>query len=99
MTKKISPKHLSNEWNTDLADVNSPTWTSAIEIIRTRFESRYFSPIKQLLNSNDKTVKYNCGFLIMSIDSLLIETLNQFIWDFSLRKKSTKEKILTQIFN
>lgn len=78
MTKKISKKHFTADWTSDLADINSNNWTKRIEIIRTRFESRYFTPIEQLINSTDKVVKYNCGFLIMSIDSLLIETLNQF---------------------
>ncbi len=78
MTKKISPKHFSNYWTTDLADPNSDMWINGIEIIKSRFESRYFIPMQQLLNSTDKIVKYNCGFLIMSVNCLLIETLNQF---------------------
>jgi hypothetical protein len=78
MTKRISFQHNSNDWTADLADVNSPSWTKGIQIIKDRFESRYFNPISQLLNSSDTKVKYSCGFLIMSIDCLLIETLNQF---------------------
>lgn len=78
MIKKISEKHSNSDWTSDLSDINSDSWTKGIEIVRTRFESRYFLPIEQLINSSDKVVKYNCGFLIMSIDSLLIETLNQF---------------------
>ena len=78
MTKQISSQHYSNDWNADLTDINSSSWAKGIQIIRERFESRYFNPINQLLNSSDTKVKYSCGFLIMSIDCLLIETLNQF---------------------
>jgi hypothetical protein len=78
MVRKISSKHFSTDWTTDLEDINSPNWSNGIEIIRARIESRYLIPIQQLLNSSDKIVKFNCGFLVMSIDCLLIETLNQF---------------------
>ncbi|HEV8512593.1 MAG TPA: hypothetical protein VGQ59_04935 [Cyclobacteriaceae bacterium] len=78
MAKKISNKHYSTDWTADLADINSPNWTKGIEIIKARFESRYFIPVQQLINSGNGIVKYNCGFLVMSIDCLLIETLNQF---------------------
>lgn len=78
MAKKISSKHSSNEWTNDFADIYSPNWAKGIDIIKERFNSRYFNPIQQLLSSSDINVKYNCGFLVMSIDCLLIETLNQF---------------------
>ena len=78
MAKRISSLHNSSDWSPDLADIDSTSWANGIEIIKDRFESRYFKPIDQLLNSSDKKVKYTCGFLVMSIDCLLIETLNQF---------------------
>ncbi len=78
MTKQISHQHSSNDWTPDLADINSPNWTKGIQIIRERFESRYFNPINELMNSKDSKIKYSCGFLVMSVDCLLIETLNQF---------------------
>jgi hypothetical protein len=78
MIKKISSKYFTSDWLKDLSDINSPNWTKGIGIIKDRFESRYFNPIDLILNSSGTKIKYTCGFLVMSIDCLLIETLNQF---------------------
>jgi hypothetical protein len=78
MNKKISSAHWASDWAVDLADRHSPLWPQAIEIIRDRFESRYLKSISTLINNTDKVIKYNCGFLVMSLDCLFIETLNQF---------------------
>jgi hypothetical protein len=74
---KISSKHEVKDVPSDLT-VNSGNWDLAIEIVKDRFYSRYFNPIEKLLNSTDKTISNNCGFIIMSTDCLLIETINQF---------------------
>lgn len=74
---KISSKHQIKDVPSDLT-VNSGNWDLAIEIVKDRFYSRYFNPIEKLLNSSDKTISNNCGFIIMSTDCLLIETINQF---------------------
>lgn len=78
MGKAIANKYYVSDWTASLVDRHSGDWSNGIKIIRSRFESRYFDQIDVLQNSNDTVVKYNCGFLIMSIDCLLIETLNQF---------------------
>lgn len=51
-------------------------WESAIILFKKRFQDRYFSQI-EILQSHPKT-KLTCGFLITSIDCILIETLEQF---------------------
>lgn len=76
--KRISANHNSTDWKEELSDRHSIVWVQGIEILKSRFESRYLRPIEYLQSSTDKVVKYNSGFLIMSIDCLLIETLNQF---------------------
>jgi hypothetical protein len=78
MGKKISPNYWSKDWPSDLADRNSPNWDMAIKILRDRFEGRYLEPLKALTNHKDKSIRTNIGFIVMSIDCLLIETLNQF---------------------
>ena len=78
MIKKISNIHYSNEWPSGLDDIHSENWSKGIAIIKSRIENRYLLPINQIINSNENSIKYNCGFLVMSIDCLLIETLNQF---------------------
>lgn len=88
MAKKISSKYFSTDWNSDLSDRNSVNWAKAIQIVEDRFRSRYFKPIDLILNSADKEVKYNCGFITMSIDCLMVETLNQYY--LGLKKTTDK---------
>lgn len=78
MSKKISPNYTSTDWPADLADRNSPNWDKAIDIVRDRFEGRYLKPLEVLTDHEDKSVRTNVGFIVMSIDCLLIETLTQF---------------------
>lgn len=73
MTYKISKKYTNKDWfDLRLVDQNSDNWTSAIEIIKDRFESRFFNQIDKIKHDEFS------GFVIMSIDCLLIETLMQF---------------------
>jgi hypothetical protein len=74
---KISSKHEVKNVPTDLT-INTGNWDLAIEIIKDRFYSRYFNPVEKLISCADKSISNNCGFIIMSIDCLLIETINQF---------------------
>ena len=90
MAKKISSKHYSTDWTANLADRNSPDWTTAIEIIKERFEARFLKPVEILIAHPEKEIRVNSGFLVMSIDCLLIETLNQFY--LGLKKTTDKYK-------
>lgn len=88
MNKKISKYYYSSDWSSDLADRHSKEWVKAIEIINDRFSNRYIKPINELINHPEKSVRTNIGFIVMSIDCLLIETLNQFYFGL----KDTSEK-------
>lgn len=68
----------SSDWPSSLSNKDSKDWNLGVEIIKDRFESRFIKPIDSLINHSDKIVRCNSGFVIMSIDCLLIETLNQF---------------------
>jgi len=73
MTFKISKKYTNKDWtDLGLVDQNNGNWTSAIKIIKDRFDSRFFNQI-----DNIKHDEFS-GFVVMSIDCLLIETLMQF---------------------
>lgn len=73
MSFSISKKYSNSDWNKlNLIDENSPNWNDGIDIIRDRFESRFFHHIR-LIENNEFS-----GFLVMSIDCLLIETFMQF---------------------
>ena len=52
------------------------SWQPAIALFWKRFNTRYFDQIDVLL-TNSKT-KSTCGFLVTSIDCVLIETIEQF---------------------
>lgn len=54
----------------------SNEWEAAFRLFEKRFDDRYFSQIKVL--QTNPTTKHTCGFLITSIDCILIETLEQF---------------------
>jgi hypothetical protein len=88
MEKKISNKYYAKDWDSSLSDKNHPNWEKAIKIIEDRFKSRYFNPVKELINHREKPIRTNVGFIIISIDCLLIETLNQFF--FGLKTSNEK---------
>ena len=88
---EIAPGIQHNEWlRLNLNDLSSPDWNQAIEILKMRIENRYFEPVDLLIeketNKMAKERKY--GFTILSIDCLLIETLQAFIEGW----KTTKNK-------
>lgn len=73
MTFKISKKYNSSDWSTlGLVINDDKNWDKAAEIIKDRFDSRFFNHISLIEK------KEFSGFLIMSIDCLIIETLMQF---------------------
>ena len=98
---EIAPGIQHNEWlRLNLNDLSSPDWNRAIEILKMRIENRYFEPVDLLIEKETgkmaKERKY--GFTILSIDCLLIETLQAFIEGWKTTKnKSEKafEKFLT----
>lgn len=70
---RISANYTTFYWfDLELLDENSESWEDGIKVIEDRFNSRFFRQIDQI-----KDNKFS-GFIIMSIDCLLIETLMQF---------------------
>ncbi|EKT4520739.1 hypothetical protein FPG87_12690 [Flavobacterium psychrophilum] len=73
MSFSISKKYKNTCWtDLELLNENDENWEKAILIIKDRFDSRFFKQIEYLENDNFS------GFVIMSIDCLLIETIMQF---------------------
>lgn len=69
----ISRKYPNTKWTAlNLINDKSSNWFKGIDIIKDRFDSRFFYHIN-LIKDDEFS-----GFLIMSIDCLLIETLMQF---------------------
>ena len=69
-----------SKWNDKLSDRYSAEWENAIDIVRNRFKERYFAPIDEMIKHERKEIRTRVGFIIMSVDCLLIETLNQFFF-------------------
>ena len=73
MPFKISKNYFNTHWTAlNLVDDTSNNWTDGILIIKDRFESRFFNQIEKIKDDEFS------GFIIMSVDCLLIETLMQF---------------------
>lgn len=69
----------------DISDPTKGDWEKAVGVFRDRFEGRYFNPIKQLMRieeivetEGDGDENYYPGFITLSMDFILLETLNQF---------------------
>ena len=62
----------------DSDNLNNSNWPKAINFFESRFEERYFIQLNELINHKNPKIKFNCGFLITTIDCILIETLEQF---------------------
>jgi len=65
-----------NEISIDKYDEKS--WEPLITFFWNRYNKRYFFPIKILQDHDDFEIRNNCGFLIATIDCILIETLEQY---------------------
>ncbi|WP_316807371.1 hypothetical protein [Pedobacter agri] len=73
MPFKISKKYTNIHWTElNLVTDKSDGWINGISIIKDRFNSRFFDQI------NNVKIDPFSGFIVMSIDCLLIETLMQF---------------------
>lgn len=65
-----------NNLNVETPDHES--WDVVIKFIRDRFYKRYFNQIEILQKHVNKDIRNNCGFIILSVDCIVIETLQQF---------------------
>lgn len=61
-------------------NINSTTkvWDKAIDIFKSRIESRHFYAIKKLMNKRNKKEMIKCGFAIMTLECSLIDTFARF---------------------
>lgn len=71
-TLRISPKYKASDWQA-LDKTNAADWPKAVAIVRDRLHGRF-------LHFADKCLKDDfSGFVVLSLDCLLVETLQQFI--------------------
>src|ERR1035437_9002575 len=53
-------------------------WNPLVDYFWDRYNKRYFDQIEILQNHPDFEIRNNCGYLIATIDCILIETLQQY---------------------
>lgn len=53
-------------------------WNPLVNYFWDRYKKRYFDPIEILQKHANPQIRNNCGFLITTIDCVLIETLEQY---------------------
>ena len=70
---KISPRFTADDWS-HLDPTRENDWPRALEIFRDRIEGRFLRPMRSFLSEKSS------GFAILALDSLLVETLQQF-WE------------------
>jgi hypothetical protein len=68
---RISPKYSAPDWQA-LDPTNPDDWRSACEIVKDRLVGRFLQYASDCLKSP------NSGFVVLAIDSLLLETIQQF---------------------
>lgn len=71
--------YTSTYWlSLSLNDHSSTDWTIAVDILKDRIKGRFLDQVEALQNNSSAKIKFSCGFAVLAIDSLLIETLVQF---------------------
>jgi hypothetical protein len=76
---KLSPKYDVNDWRKlDLDKTDGPGWSTAVDIFYDRIYGRFLAPVEAIENHPDDGIKRFCGFAVLAIDCLIIETLYQF---------------------
>lgn len=68
---RISPRYTSDDWSR-LRCSEQEDWSEAAEILKDRLDGRFLRYVGNCLRSP------HSGFIVLSIDSLLVETLQQF---------------------
>jgi len=79
----ISPHYLASDWKALYMRTSpTPDWAKAVRILGDRLNGRYLEPIKSMREQKDPAIRESCGFTVVAIDCLLIETLGQFYHGF-----------------
>lgn len=79
--RRIAPGYRANDWSALTLrpdDPQSADWGQAIAILEGRIRGRFFEPVDELIAHDDQKCTRTFGFAILSIDCLVIETLQGF---------------------
>jgi hypothetical protein len=76
---------------------NDIDWKEAVKIFDDRYLNRFINPILTLANNNKLSIWIYSGFAIMTLNCLLIETLNQFYYGVNDTNELIKDKSIKHI--
>lgn len=81
----------------ELGTFPSEKWEKVISCFNDRIEKRYISPIDDLIAAEDglRDIEKKCGFIVLTIDFLLMETLQAFM-NGSCDSAGKSRKLITQ---
>jgi hypothetical protein len=98
---KISPRYNSTDWTVLSLTPTSPDeeWKKAVAIFDNRYSYRFIKQIDALRFNTSKVTAIYSGFAIMSLNCLLIETLNQFYYGVNDTDELKKDKSIKHITN
>lgn len=92
---KISPKYFASHWKAlDLANAAKPNWKEAVAIFHDRIDGRFLEPVRGIQEHGNEAIQEWCGFAVVAIDCLLIETLGQFYRGFDETPKPNGGPVL-----
>ncbi len=75
----ISPNYRASDWRSlDLRNPDGQDWQKAVDILYDRLNGRFLAHVKLIEHNPNKEIKEFCGFVILAIDCLIIETMYQF---------------------
>jgi len=90
---RISPSARVSDWKALHMGPTSTNaaWKKAVKIFHDRIDARFLAPVEAMRKHKEWAVREFCGFTVLAIDCLLIETLGQFYNGFN-ETPSMKEK-------
>jgi len=92
---RISPNYRKSQWlSLDLENNKLDDWEIAIKIFKDRIEGRFLTHIDLI----EKQSSILSGFVILSLDCLLIETLEQFYKGKLVTGRGMNEKAFYSFF-
>lgn len=75
----ISPNYMASQWrDLNISATPKPNWEEAAKIFHDRIVGRFLAPVDAMRKHADAGIREFCGFTVLAIDCLLIETLGQF---------------------
>lgn len=74
----IAPRYAAGDWRALALNVGGGDWDRGVDVFHDRMRGRFLMPIEAIQGHDDFAILEFCGFTVVALDCLLIETLSQF---------------------